>query len=92
MKRLILIKAAIDFAYTNYQAGAIELAEKSIAAFKAANGQDQDLQIWTNSVNQNVAQFKQLSAQKLPSEVIVVQVDPTTIRSNASTAVEPEAK
>jgi hypothetical protein len=89
MKRLELIKAAIDFAYANYQAGAIELAEKSIAAFKVADGKDADLPIWTNSVNQNVAQFKQLSAQKLPSEVIVVQQDQQSVRSNASTAVEP---
>lgn len=70
MKKLNLIKAAIDFAFANYAAGNVELAEKSIAAFKAAGGADADLEVWNNQVKQSVTGFKQFARQKLPSEVL----------------------
>lgn len=86
MKRLTLIKSAIDFAFANYQSGAIELAEKSLASFKAANGVDADLPIWNQNVTQFVNLAAQLSKQKLPSEVLaaVPAEAPEALVSNAT--------
>lgn len=73
MKKLNLMKAAMDFAFASYGAGAVDLAEKSVAAFKAAGGTDPDLDMWNNQVKQSVTQFKQFAAQKLPSEVFAAR-------------------
>jgi hypothetical protein len=96
MKRLALIKAAIDFAFANYQANAIELAQKSIAAFVSENGQPADLTIWTNTVSQQVVQCTLMARQKLPSEIAEAQVeaqaDPKPAVSNAAAvSAEPKA-
>lgn len=89
MKRITLVKSAIDFAFANFQLGAVDLAEKSIAAFKAAGGVDADLPIWDNTVKQNVAQCTLLAKQKLPSEQAVAQAqeEVQTPKTNAESAV-----
>ena len=88
MKRITLVKAAIDFAYANYSEGAISMATKSLAAFVAAGGQDLDLTIWNNAVSQNVQQAAQLAKQKLPSEILA-QLVPTSPGA-ATEAVSPK--
>lgn len=86
MKKLALIKAAIDFSFANYALGAVELAEKSIAAFKTAGGFDDDLRVWDSIVNQQVSLAKQLSKQKLPSEQAEQQKAAPASNATAATA------
>lgn len=69
MKKLALMKASIDFAYANYNEGAIKLASSSLAAFVAAGGQDADLTVWNQKVAVSVAEATQFARQKLPSEI-----------------------
>lgn len=86
MKKLQLTKAAIDFAFANYQLGAVERAEKSIQAFKAAGGVDADLKVWDNTVTQQVIFASQLANQKLPSEIVAQTTEAKTPVSNATAA------
>jgi hypothetical protein len=86
MKKLALVKSAIDFAFANYQLKPIALAQASLAAFVAAGGQDQDLTIWNQQVTSNAAEAKQYAAQKLPSEAPVAQVAPAAPAADAVTA------
>jgi hypothetical protein len=71
MKKIDLIKAAIDFAFANYKSDAITFAESSIAAFKAAGGQASDLGIWTHPSGSTAAwllryQVSHCQASRLP--------------------------
>jgi hypothetical protein len=98
MKKIDLIKSAIDFAFANYKSDAITFAESSIAAFKAAGGQASDLGIWDASVRQYSGLASQLANQPLPSEQAAkVAANVAAIKSNATlatagTVVEPETK
>ena len=87
MKKIKLIKAAIDFVFENYQSNPIELAQKSIQAFIDHGGNNSDLQVWNQTVTQYLGQVSVMIKQKLPSEF---ESDGLTIRSavvsNASAA------
>lgn len=97
MKRLTLIKAAADFAFAHYQDGPVTLVIESATAFKAADGSDDDFQIWTNEVNMAIAKFNLTAKQKLPSEIKAAQAAAQTaepaapaISPNVAAAVTPK--
>jgi hypothetical protein len=90
MKRIQLVKAAIDFAFAHYQDGAVTLAIESATVFKALPGADEDFQLWQGAVAQSIAQFSMASKQKLPSE-IKAQSEPVAQVSNAA-AVTPKSE
>jgi hypothetical protein len=94
MKKIDLIKAAIDFAFSNYKSDAITFAESSIAAFKAAGGQASDLGIWDASVRQYSGLASSLSGQPLPSEQAakVAAIKSNATLATAGTVIEPETK
>lgn len=73
MKKLTLVKAAIDFSFAHYADGPSTLAIESATAFQTAKSDDKDFSIWQTTVSQYVQMAKQLAAQKLPSE----QASPT---------------
>ena len=89
MKRIQLVKAAIDFAFAHYQDGAVTLAIESATVFKALSGADEDFHLWQGAVAQSIAQFM-ASKQKLPSE-IKAQSEPVAQVSNAA-AVTPKSE
>ena len=69
MKKLALLKAAIDAAYAQVgTANAVNVAQASLAAFVAGGFDQADLTFWQNSFTQQLQSFRLVSAQKLVSE------------------------
>ena len=74
MKKLVLLKAASDFAFANIgTTDKLKLAEASLAAFSAGVFDSADLDVWQSSVSSSLRTWQMVQNQKLPSEVIASQ-------------------
>jgi len=69
MKKLVLMKAASDFAFANYgETDKVKFAQASLSAFSAGGFDAQDLDVWNSAVNMSTRMWSQASMSYLPSE------------------------